>query len=311
MKHIFLLNNHAGQVAKLTDLRNELSSYEKEEKGRFEYYVFNVRSAGKEAEEVKRIIRYFSGTDRLRLYLCGGSGTLCNAINGIEDLKEIETAFYPCGLTNDFLKVFGADQKYFHDIKSLIHGKPVFIDYIETNRGRLLNALSNGFDSKIIRKMEDYRAFSMFAPSLPYLMGGVNGVFLTGYESYRIVLDEKKEIVGNISEIFFGNGAVLGGRAIMTDNTDIDDGKAAVTLILDRQYLRIAPVALAAVKGDHKRIKELCYTDLASKITIERTDRKPFEINFDGELQEPIEKWEARIVNKGLKFVLPEGAYRD
>ena len=39
-------------------------------------------------------------------------------------------AFYPCGLTNDFIKCFSGKEKRFHQIEELINGDVISVDYI-------------------------------------------------------------------------------------------------------------------------------------------------------------------------------------
>ena len=300
--HIFLVNTNAGKSLRSDRLREELSQIKD-----VESFVFNIRHPRGEAEQIREILPYFEQDKKVRIYCCGGSGTLCNTLNGIEKLKDVEIAFFPCGLTNDFLKVYGMGQKAFFDIRNLIYGEVVPTDYIRTNAGVLLNAFSLGLDSRIIRKMDDYRAFSIFSPQLPYVMGGINSVFLTPQKEYRVVLDDEKEIVGKMAEIFFGNGRVIGGRVHMTKDVSVTDGLANVTLIRDRQFLSMLPPTLATMSDNQEKVEKYCYTDKAHKILVERTDGKPFESNFDGELQPALSRWEAEIVPQGLQFVVPKG----
>lgn len=51
-------------------------------------------------------------------------------------------AFYPCGLTNDFIKCFSGKEKRFHQIEELINGDVISVDYIQTNGSVALNTLS-------------------------------------------------------------------------------------------------------------------------------------------------------------------------
>ena len=141
-------------------------------------------------------------------------------------------------------------------------------------------------------------------------MGGINTVFFSRQNSYRVVLDGTKEIEGKMSEIFFGNGRVIGGRVHMTRNVSVTDGLANVTLIRDRQFLSMLPPALATLTDNQDMVAKYCYTDMAKKILVERLDQKPFECNFDGELQPPLRRWEAEIVPRGLQLVVPREVSR-
>ena len=75
MRHIFIINTHSGQKKLIEDMRELLSKKEN-----FEYYIFSTRSKEKEGPLVKRILNYFSG-EQIRIYCCGGSGTIRNILN--------------------------------------------------------------------------------------------------------------------------------------------------------------------------------------------------------------------------------------
>ena len=100
MVHIFIVNPYAGQKTFADDLRSKLEGM----KG-LNYFVFNTRYAGYEKEVIKKIQHIFED-EKLRFYCCGGSGTMRNMLNGFDNLENVEIAFFPCGLTNDFLKMF-------------------------------------------------------------------------------------------------------------------------------------------------------------------------------------------------------------
>ena len=61
-----------------------------------------------------------------------------NMLNGLDDFSNVEVAFFPCGMTNDFLKVLGGEEP-FKNIDALINGKTVPVDYIKTNYGVAIN----------------------------------------------------------------------------------------------------------------------------------------------------------------------------
>ena len=118
-------------------------------------------------------------------------------------------AFIPFGMTNDFIKVFGAGAKKFSDIQAMIDGNVVDVDYIRTNHGLALNSFSNGLDTKLIRTVEKYRLASSFAKPLPYIIALFSSVFLSKPVEYSFSA-EGSEYVGKFSEVYIGNGGVAG-----------------------------------------------------------------------------------------------------
>ena len=184
MLHIFIINPFAGRKTFADDLRIKLASI----KG-LDYFVFNTRYAGYETELVKKIQHIFQG-EKLRFYCCGGSGTMRNMLNGFDDLSTAEVAFFPCGLTNDFLKMFGENEAKFRNIEELINGDVIEIDYIKTNHGVSLNTLSTGLDSNSVSKMNDFRILRFIGNDVPYTISTLYSIFVSKTLEYEISIDD-------------------------------------------------------------------------------------------------------------------------
>lgn len=203
MTHIFIINPDSAQSGLTADLRERLSRI-----SGLKYYVFTTRYAGYEQELVRRALHFFRG-EKLRFYCCGGSGTMRNMLCGFEDLSEAEIAFYPCGMTNDFLKMFGSYAERFRNISELINGDIIKVDYIKTNLGIALNTVSLGFDPEMSLRMGDYRFLRIFSESLPYTAAIAHSMFLSKQYSYDIEIDG--QMISDVtSETIFGNGSTLG-----------------------------------------------------------------------------------------------------
>ncbi len=301
MIHIFIINPFAGHQTFADDLRTKLSSYEN-----LEYFVFNTRNQGYETELVKKILHIFEG-EKLRFYCCGGSGTMRNMLNGFDDFSNVEVAFYPCGLTNDYLKVYGKEQERFHNIDELINGDVIDIDYIKTNHGIALNTLSTGLDSNCQQKMDRYRSLRIISAKAPYNLAVVYSIFMSKPFEYEVTLDEEKH-TDIFSEIFFGNGYVLGGDIYFAEHTCSNDGKALTCLSFEKK--RGFPLAMAILNLMNKKFskakKKMNFGE-AKTISIRRTNNEPFTINFDGELVFDVTECNGEIIHKGLHFVVPKG----
>ncbi|MCH5250346.1 MAG: hypothetical protein J1E98_10450 [Lachnospiraceae bacterium] len=297
MKHIFILNPYAGNTMFAENLREKLSQI----KG-LDYFVFITRYAGYETELVKKICHYFAD-EKLRFYCCGGSGTMRNMLNGFEDLSEAEVAFFPCGLTNDFIKCFGGKQKHFYRIEELINGDVISVDYIRTNEGVALNTLSMGMDSNYATKMESYRMASIFGKHIPYILALLYVILISKPQEYEIYIDGKKH-EGRFTEILIGNGCVLGGSIRFIRKANVTDGKV-VYMIVNNKGLR--PLVASLARKDYHGIQKYAELGLCESIRIRRKDGSPVVMNFDGELVQNVSDWEAQVVHKGLKFVVPKG----
>lgn len=301
MKHIFILNPYAGKTMFAENLREKLAKI-----NGLDYFVFITRYAGYETELVKKICHYFGG-EKLRFYCCGGSGTMRNILNGFEDLSEAEVAFYPCGLTNDFIRCFGEKRKRFYRIEELINGDVISVDYIRTKEGVALNTLSVGMDSNYAAMMEHYRMASIFGKKLPYILALLYVTLLPKSQEYEIHIDGKK-LEGQFTEILFGNGCVLGGNIQFIQQADITDGKASYVIVKKKGLL---PLVASLARKDYPGIQKYAECGFCEKIRVRRADGSPIVMNFDGELVRDVCDWEAKVVHKGLKFVVPKGGSAD
>lgn len=300
MTHIFIVNPYAGKLTFADDLRKKLA----EIKG-LNYFVFNTRCAGNETELVKEIQKIFEN-EKLRFYCCGGSGTMRNMLNGFEDLSKAEVAFFPCGLTNDYLKIFGEDAKKFRDIEALIDGDVVEFDYIKTNHGVALNTFSIGMDSAVMTKLEDYRALQVFGENVPYNLAILYAIFLQKLHVFEIDVDGK-QFEGIGSELYWGNGSVMGGSLNFYPGVSPRDGEAKYRFIFDRSGMRAIPVFKGLLTADYNYLDKISEFGNGRKIKLRRKDGGTFIMNQDGELSKPYDYWEAEIVPKGLHFVVPKG----
>lgn len=300
MTHIFIINPFAGDKTFADDLRTKLDKVKN-----LDYFVFNTRYKGYETELVRKILHIFEG-EKLRFYCCGGSGTMRNMLNGFENLDDVEVAFFPCGLTNDFLKNFGRDEERFHNIEELINGDVIKVDYIKSNHGVSLNSLSTGLDSNCLRKMKDYLIARFIGKNVPYTLATLYSIFVSSVHEYEVTLDGEA-VTGKLAEIFIGNGCIFGGNMFFAENTCVNDGKAISRIVGNKKGFTLLPTLLDLQNQRYDRLEKNMMCSKCTKITIRRTSGSPFAINQDGDLIENITVCEAEIIHKGLNLVVPKG----
>lgn len=305
MIHVFIVNPYAGKKTFADDLRSRLADYSRTHRN-FKYFVFNTRYRGYETELTREICKCFEN-EKLRIYCCGGSGTLRHAINGVDDLEKREIAFYPCGLTNDFLKVFGDDEKKFRELENLIEGEVINIDYIKSNHGIALNTVSLGLDSLALKRFEeDYRFLSVFGKQVPYNLSLLYAAFAVKPQIYEVQYDDKS-VSGWITQLLVGNGVMINGNLRIFKDADVTDGKLQIRYFLNWRRKRIPKALSYMIAGQMEEIDRLSTSAECRRVIIRREDHVPFAVNFDGELVPNIPECEIEVVTKGLQFVVPKG----
>ena len=127
--------------------------------------IFNP-SAGKgeiyKTEGPRKVIpflkSYFkkNNKDTVRVYACGGDGTVHEIANGLVGAKNAELAILPIGTGNDFVKSYGVTNEnieQYRSFKPLINGKAIDIDLTKIEGEGLqepwysINVINFGFDA--------------------------------------------------------------------------------------------------------------------------------------------------------------------
>lgn len=300
MIHVFIVNPQAGRKKFAGNIREIL-----QKKEGFDYFIFNTRNKRTEVELVKLIEEMFED-ETIRYYCCGGSGTVRNVMSGITNLDKAQIAFYPCGLTNDFLKVFGKDEERFRNIDELIDGEVIDIDYMKTNQGVCLNTVSFGMDTNTIEYVEQFNFLRVLGDDLPYTMSIFASILAAKPVQYEI--ETERGIVQRPSvELFYGNGFCVGGNLFFVKETDVTDGTGYVRVCRAGSLFKLLEVFKSLLDKNYKKLNEISQSWYTSFLKVRRTDGQPFAVNQDGELTEELTEWNVEIVKQGLHFVVPKG----
>ena len=114
MRHLFIINPAAGRpesTARLEALLSRLS---------FPHEVAYTREAG-DAQRLAATAVRTGGP--VRIYACGGDGTLNEVVNGAAGFDNAAVTCVPKGTGNDFLKLFGPRfRELFYDLEALAAG---------------------------------------------------------------------------------------------------------------------------------------------------------------------------------------------
>ena len=125
MRHLFIINPAAGRpesTARLETLLSRLS---------FPHEVAYTREAG-DAQRLAATAVRTGGP--VRIYACGGDGTLNEVVNGAAGFDNAAVTCVPKGTGNDFLKLFGPRfRELFYDLEALAAGPQRAFDLMDCN----------------------------------------------------------------------------------------------------------------------------------------------------------------------------------
>ena len=144
MKHLFIINPAAGKYDHTGEFTQKIRSA-CDAQG-VDYEILVSRAAG---DCTKIVQAAASSGDALRVYACGGDGTLNEVVNGAAGRENVAVTHFPGGSGNDFIKIF-SDPAAFTDLDRLLEPEEAVFDLIRCQNSHYsLNVCSMGFDARI------------------------------------------------------------------------------------------------------------------------------------------------------------------
>ena len=311
MKQIFIINPIAGVMDKTEQIRKIL-----DQRTDVETIAFNTEEAGAETALMKEMLEIFDD-ETVRICVCGGSGTLSNALDAIDvaDMDHIEMGFFPCGLTNDFLKNFGESSHRFEDINSIIDGRTTTVDYmrcvIDGDNRRAQNEIlfvTVGIAANIERATRRLKFLGGVSPTFMYMLGTIFSLPVSPMVDYEVIIDGK-DYSREYKMIYIGNSPCLGGRFVpIKKEINCRDGYLNVLLVKKIPPVKILKYLNEFMHGNlPSRRPEVAEVVKCKEIFIRRKDGRPMSINADGEIVTG-NSWQIKVVHDKLKFVIPNSA---
>ena len=157
MKHLFIINPAAGSYNRTDDYSEVIHKVCRARKLAYEVRVSTAPG------ECTRIAREAAQTgEELRIYACGGDGTLNEVVAGAAGFDNAAVTVYSGGSGNDFVKIFD-EPKAFFDLNRLMDADEVTFDLIRCNDDIALNICSVGLDARIGTDVSNYKRLPLLS----------------------------------------------------------------------------------------------------------------------------------------------------
>lgn len=299
MKHLFILNPTAGSGRRTEQAKTEIARVMSAQGDDWELY----ETQG--VLDAKRKVRMDAdaGTP-LRVYACGGDGTLNECVNGAAGIPTVAVTHYPTGTGNDFIKTFGAGSRHFFDLTSLMDAVALPIDLIDVS-GRLgINICSVGFDARIASSVHRYKTLPLIGGKTAYRVSLFTNLLLGVGQRFTL------EISGKTTEQDFTlicacNGKSYGGTFTPVPEAKPDDGLMEILLLKSVSRLAVANLVKRYAEGRYRELPQIIKHVQGDAFTV--SARHKFPVNLDGEvlyMQEAV----FRMLPGGVQFFAPRQA---
>ena len=301
MKHIFIVNPAAGKC----DRTVQIKTAAREVLGS-RGLVWEVQIS-KGPGDCRRLAREAAKTgEELRLYACGGDGTLNEVVNGAAGYANVAITHYPTGSGNDFVKLFSHPEA-FRELERLLDSQEALLDLVECQSGDQVcyaaNVCSMGLDARIGTAIGQYRRLPLVSGKGAYYISTVVNLCKGIHKPYVIRLNGQT-IEGNQTLLCVCNGRWYGGSFNPCPEAEPDDGLLEVLLVKPVNLFQVAMVIGEYQKGQYAALPELITHFRTEQVTV--TCGEDSVVNLDGEALRSREVT-FRVSSHKLRFFYPCG----
>ena len=296
MHHIFIINPHAGKKKSTRQLERDIQAL-----GVPHETIFT-----KKAGDARRIARMAAETgEDVRLYACGGDGTLNEVVNGAAGFAHAAVTNVPIGTGNDFLKIFGKDaRRRFLDLKALSAGPQAAMDLIDCNGHLGIDIVCTGVDARIAADKDRYNAMPLVGGIGAYIMSAVANALVKDIGVPTVVDCGDLHYEGETSLVCVCSGRYYGGGFMPVGDNMPDDGQLEVLVVRKVSRLTFFRLISAYGHGKYRDYPDLIWYRRENGVTV-RGERE-LAAAVDGELL-----WEKelniRLSDKKVNFFYPAG----
>ena len=302
MKHVFIINPHAGK-------RNQTSRiYEMADILRDKYGLECVCMLTDRPGGATDIARSLAETgEPVRIYACGGDGTISEVANGIAGFDNAAMTCIPTGTGNDFLKNFGEAAAKFNDVEHLWDGDQFSLDLIECNGRLCVTIACSGIDARVAESVHKYSKTPALSGQGSYIASvAVNFLCSAIARQWTVTVDDDAPVENDFALVSMCNGRYYGGGFFPVPEARMDDGVLHAVIIRKvtrPEFLRlIGPYS----KGKHAELPPRLIQVVPAK-TIHITAEEDIVYCLDGECFRSQEVT-MKLSDKKLNFFGPKGS---
>lgn len=297
MKHLFIINPASGKRSSTHALLAQIRALPLE-------YEIAVTECEGDAQRIT--LKAAQRGEPIRIYACGGDGTLSEVCNGAAGQPHIAVTNVPKGTGNDFLKIFGPDyRRRFYQLEELSRGPETAFDLIECNGKLGLDVVCAGVDARVAADVHHFKDLPLVSGRWAYILALVWNVLFKGISRHMRVQMGEVDWDGDAALLCVCNGRYYGGGFMPVGEAMPDDGVLDMLLVP-----KVGPFTLARLVGKYAtgRYRELRHIILdyhGQSVTLS-SHVKPLTVVVDGEVMRG-RHFTIRLSEKKVNFFYPPG----
>ena len=247
--------------------------------------------------------KYASTGEAVRIYSCGGDGTLHEVVNGVAGYKNAEVGVFPCGTGNDYVSTFGTKEE-FMDVEGQIKGSSIEVDLICTDGMYSVNQCSMGFDAAVADNVDKFKRKPLVSGSMAYVLATLYTLVNPLGNELTITVDDKDTYTGRFLFAISAKGKYHGGGMMSAPEAKPDSRCLNFVIVRTLTRARLLSLLPLYIKGKHlsPKYSDIITSTFGKKMHI--VAKKPLPVTLDGEII-ITEEMTSEIVQKGMRFILP------
>ena len=306
MKHLIVVNGRAGSYD---------SAFEAKINEAFKGLDFEIYKTTGPRSVIPFLKEYLGkAKDTVRIYACGGDGTIHEVVNGVVGFDNAEVAIIATGTGNDFIKIYGGKEK-FEDFKPMIEGKAQPIDISEL-RGEgvdgpmySVNVINFGFDAIVGAMGNYYKEHGLPKGTKPgtnpYDYALKHDAMKHGrFNDIEVYADGEKLNEKQILLATLAQGQYVGGQFRCAPKSKNNDGLIDVCVLKTMTFLGLGMIIGTYTRGGHldKPRKKIVYRQAKE---IKMVSPKDFDVCVDGEMIKG-NNFTVKVLPGAVRLVIPE-----
>ena len=313
MRHLIVFNPGAGKNNERAEsFRNQINS----SFAGLDHDVYETEGPRSVIPFLKNYLNKYKD-DTVRVYACGGDGTVHEVANGLVGAENAELAILPIGTGNDFVKTYGVTNEnieQYRDFKPLIEGMASPIDVSKITGDGLdepwysINVINFGFDA-IVGARGNYYKEHGFPKKVkegtnPYDYALHNDAMKHGrFNNIEVFADGQKLNERQILLATLAQGQWVGGKFKCAPKSNNADGLIDVCVLKTMTFLGLGMIIGTYTKGKHldKPRKKIVYKQAKQ---IKMSGPEAFDVCVDGEMIKG-NNFTVEVVPGAIKLVAP------
>lgn len=296
MRHLFIINPTAGKKKSTKLLEDNIRKLDVPCEIALTRQTGDARRIAREAAE--------SG-EAVRIYACGGDGTLNEVVNGAAGYDNAAVTNVPIGTGNDFLKIFGKEcRARFSDLDALSKGPQAAMDLIDCNGHLGIDIVCCGLDARIAVDKDRYKILPLISGIGAYILALLENVIFKSIAQPTAVDCGDLHFDGETTIICVCSGRYYGGGFMPVGDNMPDDGLLEALVVRKVSRLTFFRLVGKYGAGKYRDYPDLIWYRQGHDVTVKSGQELVAVV--DGE---PVRGRELRIglSDKKVNFFYPAG----